>query len=344
MERLSADVEHLASLRRDSAGEGERASAAWIADRFREAGVADVHTEPYTGRTTYAFAWLAYLAAGLLGPRWAAWPALAALELDGSGRRPLLRWPAGEGANVVARVPAGEQRTRTVILVAHHDAAKTGLMWHPALTRFRKGRNRRIEGYGWPLAAALVLRGLGHGRMARAVGLIHALLLADVARGATVPGANDNATGVAALLTLAEELAADPLPDADVLLVATGSEESGMDGMRAFLAPRTFDPGSTLVISLDTLGCGTPIVLGGEGILLTHRYPDVVPEGVERWRIGGWTDPVLARFAGLPAVSLLSIGPEGTFTHYHHPSDRPEFVDFACVEACVDIARATVRA
>jgi hypothetical protein len=342
VERLRADVEHLASLRRDSAGEGERASAAWIARRLREAGVEDVHTEPYRGRSTYAIAWIAYLAAGLLGPRCAAWLGLVALELDGSGRAPLVRWPAGDGANVVARIPAAATAERTVVVVAHHDAARTGLMWDPRLTTLRKARNRRIEGYGWPLAAALVLRGLGRTRAARLLGLVNGLLLADVARGETVPGANDNATGVAALLALAEELAGDPLPDADVMLVATGSEESGMDGMRAFLAARSFDPDHTLVVSLDTLGCGTPIVLKGEGILLTHRFPDLV-DGVERWRIGGWTDPVLARFAGLPAVSLLSIGPEGTFTHYHHPSDRPEFVDFDCVERCVDLARATVR-
>jgi hypothetical protein len=58
----------------------------------------------------------------------------------------------------------------------------------------------------------------------------------------------------------------------------------------------------------------------------------------QRWRLGGWTDPVLARFAGLRAACLLSIGPHGLFTNYHLPSDVPEAVDFGCVEQCIAIA------
>jgi Iap family predicted aminopeptidase len=104
------------------------------------------------------------------------------------------------------------------------------------------------------------------------------------------------------------------------------------------------------VVSLDTLGSGTPIVLEAKGALLRHRYRpedvELAEEGAssagveppEHWSIGGWTDPILAVFAGLPAISLLSLGPKGIFTHYHHPSDLPEHVDFECVERCVAIA------
>jgi hypothetical protein len=331
---VRADVEHLASLTRDSAGAGERVAAQWIAGRLREIGAQDVRVEPYTGRTTYAWAWLAYLAAGVLAPRPVALAALAALELDGSGRRPLIRAPRGEGANVVARIPAAGIARRSVVLVAHHDAARTGLTWHPALAATRRPHGRRQEGFAWPLAAAIALRLLGRRRAAAALALPLGALLADVARGATVPGANDNATGVAGVLALAQELVADPLPDADVTIASVGCEESGMDGMRAFLRSH---PRPDLVISLDTLGSGRPIVLEGEGVLLTHRYPDLV-EG-ERRRLGGWTDPVLATFAGIPAISILSLGPDGLIPNYHRPSDLPEHVDFASAEACLVLAR-----
>ena len=56
------------------------------------------------------------------------------------------------------------------------------------------------------------------------------------------------------------------------------------------------------------------------------------------WRIGTWTDPILARFAGLPAISLLSVGPKGVFTNYHRMTDLPEHVDFDSVEHAVAIA------
>ena len=341
-------------MTRDSAGAGERASAAWLAERLEEAGAADVRVEPYRFQGTYGVAHALHALAGLVAPL----PALVSLELEASGR---LQWirrllPAGEGANVVARVPARGARRRTLVLVAHHDAARTGLVWHPrvvALGAARNLRRRRIDGYEQPLALGLLLAALPWRparRAGRALLALAIALQADVARSPTVPGANDNATGVAALLALAD----DPPPGARLIVAAVGCEESGMGGMRAFLREHDLDPATTLVLSLDTLGCGTPIVLSGEGTIREHRYDPALLDLVDcaadraglerppRWRIGGWTDPILARFRGLPAISLLSMGP-GHFTHYHHPSDVPENVDFDCVERCLALARAVAE-
>ena len=64
---------------------------------------------------------------------------------------------------------------------------------------------------------------------------------------------------------------------------------------------------------------------------------------LQRWRIGGWTDPLLALLRGYPAASILSVGP-GYYPHYHHPSDLPEFVNYESVAACARIAAGTVEA
>jgi Iap family predicted aminopeptidase len=154
------------------------------------------------------------------------------------------------------------------------------------------------------------------------------------------------------VLALAQRFAAEPLEGVEVVVVVPGCEESGMGGMAAWLRAHAggLDPATTVVLSLDTLGSGTPVVLEAEGALLRHRYRaedlDLADAGArragvqppERWRIGGWTDAILAVFAGLPAISLLSLGPKGIFTHYHHPTDTSEHVDFECVEHCVEIA------
>lgn len=337
---------------RGSASPGEVAAAEWIAARL------DGRVESYRSQRTYTGVNALHMAAGVIAARRGSpWPALAALvslELHGSGRAPWLTrvLPAGTGANVVARRP-GEGPT--LIVHAHHDAARTGLIWHPRVTALgaaRDARRRRIDGYLQPIAAAL-LAAAAPWRPLRAAGAallgLGIALQADVATSPTVPGASDNATGVAALL----DLAADPPAGCDLWLVSCGSEESGMGGMRAFLAAHAgeLDPERTLFLSLDTLGSGTPIVLSGEGPILEHRYDerdlDLADRAAdraglprpERWRIGGWTDPILARFAGFRALSLLSIGP-GHFTHYHHPSDTPENVDWASVDACLRLARA----
>lgn len=369
MERLKEDVEALAAMTRSSAGPGERRSAAWIADRLREAGAQDVRVEPFRYQGTYGVAHALHAAAGLVASRLGGWrgaalsaAALVSLELEASGRSQWLRrlLPGSEGANVVARIPPRGERERTLLLVAHHDAARTGTVWHPRIAEAGAARRlarRRIDGFMAPTAVGFVLAALPV-RPLRLAGqaLLTTSVVADldVATSRTVPGASDNATGVAALLELARRWAQDRLPGTEVLLLAPGCEESGMGGMAAFL--REHGPAlrerQAFVLGLDTLGAGTPIVCAGEGTILEHRYREedlaVVDRAAasaglpapERWRIGGWTDPILARFAGLPAVSMLSIGPKGTFTNYHRPTDVPEHVDWASVERCLALAEA----
>jgi Zn-dependent M28 family amino/carboxypeptidase len=197
------------------------------------------------------------------------------------------------------------------------------------------------------VGAALALAALpGLRRLGAALLWLSLAVCVDLLTSPTVPGANDNATGVAAQLALARRLAADPLPHTDVLLVATGCEESGMGGMGAFLrgAGAGLDPERTLVLSLDTLGSGTPLVASGEATMLEHRYREedlaladagAARAGVPppaRWRVGAWTDAILARFAGLPALSLLSVGPDGVYANWHLPTDTPDRLDWDCLE------------
>lgn len=129
-----------------------------------------------------------------------------------------------------------------------------------------------------------------------------------------------------------------------------------MGGMAAWMREhgRRLDPATTLVLGLDTLGGGEPMVASAEGPLWRVRYR---PEDLEladqgaraagqplprRFRVGGYTDPALARIAGLPTVSLLSLRGNG-FNDYHLPSDTPEHVDWDSVDKCLEIAEATVR-
>lgn len=128
-----------------------------------------------------------------------------------------------------------------------------------------------------------------------------------------------------------------------------------MGGMAAWLAEAApdLDPATTLVLGLDTLGGGRPVVLTAEATLLTQRYREEDLEladrgaaraGVpvpERWRLGTWTDPVLARFAGFPALSILALGP-GYLPHHHLMSDTPANVDWGSVDACIRLAAGIV--
>ena len=366
-------------MERGSASPGELAAAEWGAARLREAGALDVRLQPFRYQRSIAERNVPHLAAGILaarlgGPAGAALAAaaLVSFELDFGGRSQWLRHlvPSGDGANAVGRVPAGGERRRTLVLVAHHDTAHTGLGWkHPELVgvgthdRLQRLLGREPDedvmdspGTGPKLAFAAVAAGsLAGSRALRRGGgasLAVALALAlDVARSPAVPGASDNATGVAAVVALVERFAADPLPGCEVIALLPGCEEPGMGGMAAWLRAEghAFDPSSTLVLGLDTLGAGEPIVARAEGSIVPWRYRErdldwadrgaaragLVPP--RRVQLGGWTDPLVAVHAGLAAVSLLSAR-GNRFTNYHQPTDTPDRVDWDSVAACLRLA------
>jgi hypothetical protein len=383
---VRSDVEALAAMERGSASPGELRAAEWGAGRLREAGAEDVRTERFRYQRTIAERTVPHLAAGLVAARagGAAGAALAAaalvsFELDFGGRVQWLRRlvPAGTGANAIGRLPArGGEPRRTLVLVAHHDAAHTGIGWrNPELIGY--GTGDRVRGLlGLPpdpdtmdspttapkLAfAAVAAGGLLGSRVLRAAGgatLAASLALTlDVARSEAVPGASDNATGVAGVLALTERFAAEPLDDGtEVVAVLTGAEESGMGGMAEWLrgGGAHLDPATTLVLGLDTLGAGDPIVVRAEGSIVPWRYRaedldwadrGAARAGVEpprRVQLGGWTDPLLAVHAGLPTISLLSATGD-RFTNYHQPTDTPDRVGWDSVAACLHLAEGIAR-
>jgi hypothetical protein len=126
--------------------------------------------------------------------------------------------------------------------------------------------------------------------------------------------------------------------------------------MAAFLDAHPLDPATAFVLGLDTVGSGRPVLAVREATLLPHGYReqdvafveaaarDAGLEPPERWRLGAWTDPVLATYRRLPTVSLLSVGPGGHHTNYHVLDDTPQRVDADCVTRCVAIAEAAARA
>jgi acetylornithine deacetylase/succinyl-diaminopimelate desuccinylase-like protein len=351
---IERDVAALAAIERGSAGQGERAAAAHVVRRLEEAGLEEIAVEPYRWPRTYAWTHLLHALAGL-GPRWLSMAAAVSYALECSGR---LQWlprllPKGDGVNVVARIPPrdGGRVRRTLVLVAHLDTQRAGLMWSPAIVE--SGRAARIERRAMSPAPLPLLVGLA--LRLRPLALIAIAGLVDTARHRPVPGANDNASGVAAVLAAARRLVAEPLDGTEVLLVFPGAEEAGMGGMRAFLAEHEIDPATSFVLGLDTVGSGAPVVARAEGAVLgryAERDLDVVDAGARRagegplprWRIAGWTDPILARHRGVPAASVLSVDPAtGFYTRYHRPDDLPQHVDLESVARCARVAEGVAR-
>ena len=180
----------------------------------------------------------------------------------------------------------------------------------------------------------------------------------NVQRSPTVPGASDNATGVAAVIALAGAFAAEPLTHVDVALVFPGCEESGMGGMAAWLRRHggALDPPARWSLGWTRWARASrcsPAPRGRSASTATAtptwrwRMPARRSRASRRPPAGGsrlGTDPVLARFAGLPAISMLSLGPLGMYTDYHRMTDTPDRVDWTSAERCTAIAAGIARA
>jgi hypothetical protein len=68
-------------------------------------------------------------------------------------------------------------------------------------------------------------------RLGALLGFGAAAAMADIGMRDAVPGANDNGTGVVALLALAERLLAEPPSGIRVILLSAGAEESFSEGI-----------------------------------------------------------------------------------------------------------------
>lgn len=372
---IRADVEALAAMARGSAAE-DQPQVEWIERRLRDAGAHDIHTESFRFQRRWiwrhgAHTGAAIGAAALGGPIGAGLAAatVASYELELSGKS---HWtgrflPAAEGTNVVARIPAAAPAERTIVFAAHHDTQRSGWLWRSPMMRaaFRHARRRggpRPLGTGAQVLMASVALGCLLGsRIVRGLGALGLAFMTlvglDVARGKPVPGANDNATGVAALLALVAAFARDPLERTDVIAVFPDCEEVGMGGMEAWVRAHEdeLDKAGTLVVSLDSLGAGEPAVVTRESQLLAV-YPrdnfDWADRGALRAAVAppartsltAPTDAIVAHHAGLRALSLVSIDEHGTLgPHYHQLTDTPEKVDYDSVEQCTRLAAGIAR-
>jgi hypothetical protein len=381
VDRLRSELTDLAAIDRPSASDGERRAAEWAAARLREHGArAAVETDMVHGGYWGPLALLSAVGAAgaVLGARHRfAGAALSALAAAGvwdditGGRHHVRRVLPRRGTyNVVAQMGPADAR-RTVVLVSHHDAAKSGLIFHPAIPAFVWRRfpaliedNDTSPPLMWPVFAGPALAALGSATgspIARKAGAIVSAgataVFAQIGSTGVVPGANDNGTGVVALVELARRLAADPTSSVRVLLVSTGSEESFMEGMQAFMrrhAP-SLPREDTFFLAVDTIGSPHLTAIRGEGMLYMNEYPrpglelvDSVAEELGIWlfpnlRLRNATDGLHALKQGYPCACLGSVTDYKAPSNYHWRTDTPENVSYDTFADGVRLCEGIVR-
>ena len=138
--------------------------------------------------------------------------------------------------------------------------------------------------------------------------IVYVALLLDIALSPAAPGENDNASGVAVVLRLAERFADDELGYFGVHVLFTGSQKAMAQGMRAFLRShrKELKPGDTVVLNLDAVGGGELRETKREGPLLTVKSHPQLTGNLESDPFTNRepSDGYAAASAGLPAVTL----------------------------------------
>jgi Zn-dependent M28 family amino/carboxypeptidase len=172
-----------------------------------------------------------------------------------------------------------------------------------------------------------------------------------------VPGANDNLSGVAALVALARGLRERPIEGLRVMLVSCGSEEALQEGVRGF-ARRHFPSlptESTWFLNLDQLGSPELVPLESEGSLVMRDYDrsftdfvcDCAAEVGTPLRRGSraWTstDGCVPMIAGYPTATLVSLTPWKAIANYHWPTDVPENIDYDTLDQGIAVAERVAR-
>lgn len=379
-EQLREWLEELERIDRPSASEGERKAAEWIVERFRELG-AEARIEAEAAHGTYWWPLGIGAALGALG----GWLGLRGHRLLGAllgfaggagiaadfppGKRPLRRLlPKRTTYNVVCELGPDEAE-RTIVLIAHHDAAHSGLIFHPQIPKVAD-RLGLIEGKDTspmlmaPVVGGPLLAGVGAltgrrwlARLGALCGLGTVAAMADIGRRETVPGANDNGTGVVALLALAKQLVEEPTKDTRVVLLSVGSEESFSEGIKTF-GERHFSElprESTFFLCLESLGSPHLLVLRGEGFLKMHEYSpralalmDGLAEELGIWlypnlRLHNGTDGLEPLAAGYETAALCACNELKQPAFYHWPNDIAENVDFGTVAEGIRFSEAAIR-
>jgi hypothetical protein len=360
VETLREVVEALAPLERRAGSDGERRAAEWLADRLRRAGARDARVETVPFRDGYAAMLMPLNAVALAGNRVLALLAALLVADDVSNYKRLWRRAVTRPrttTNVVAEA-GNPDSDRTLVVLAHHDAAPTGLVFDQSFQRWLAARFPHLVArtdtslpLWWSVVAGPLLIALGARRAGRIVAVLSGLLGLDIARSPVVPGANDNLSGCAALVALAERA-----HDVRVLLVSCGAEEVLQGGIYAFVDDhlRRLDPARTWVLNLDTIGSPELFLLEGEGPFVMEDYCDPgfrdrVAAAAERagaplrrgCRARTSTDSVIPSRAGYPTACLCSWEPETKLlSNYHLPTDVPERLRYETIERAVEVVAA----
>ena len=379
--------EHVRALEafghRGSATDHERRAAEYLSGELRAMGIEPTLEEFRGARSLPArmlihvllaaigsiFLWHAPLVTILLSVA-----ALISFVVEQSRVVLLLSWPVCRhiSRNVCGQIPSPRPPRLRILLCAHYDTQHSGWVWpiNRPLMRLSFRSPLLLKPPMIPVLG-LMLGGIVLGILQLSLGsrppltLLNLILLAAYALiallflqwavGRSVPGAADNASGVAAVLEIADAWRqAPPADDVTLSLLFSGCEESGLLGAAAWANEHRPDLQSlpTRFVNIDAIGFGPPRFLGTEvpiaGIPLhcDAKTIQVCNEAAAELALQDagphaipTTDGLAFLAHGIQGVTVVGFQDGGILPHYHTMADTSSNMDFTSAREGVEFAR-----
>ena len=344
--------------------DAERRAAGHLVARLRSLG-REAELEPTRVRPGYPLTHIVHALLGIAGSVLSVnKPLIGALlvllaavstfgDLTGSFLLVRRLMPVRASQNVVSRSYGG--KPGLLVLTAHYDSARTGAVFGRRVLERTATLSKLVRrplglfgAFFWSLVVILVcciLRIIGIDLLpvtviqfiATVVLIVAVPLLADIALSGVVPGANDNASGVATVMRLADRFD-DALEHFDTLVLFPGAAEGFSLGMRAWLRRhrKELDRASTVFLNVDMAGHGTVRWHQKSGFVIPLAFHPALlrlceelaeehnARGIVRRTV---SDAYSARSSGFPAVSVGCLNAMDYVPTYHQHTDLPSAID-----------------
>jgi hypothetical protein len=309
----------------------------------------------------------------------------ASLYLELNDRFYLLRRVFFRRASQNVISPVRRKETAgTLVLVANYDAGRTGSAYGRAWGWLIDRVGNLLPGpfspsrlAFWSIALLLPVIGLRMAELnANWISLVQLpptlvlvfsiFLLVDIHLSPTAPGANLNASGVATVLSVADELDREQPEQLDVWVVLPGAGDPLATGMRSFVREHRgdLDPETTWFVSVEAVGEGDvrfmtsqgPVVSYGMASRLTQLCAAIADADAERdeplrakpLQSGFGSGSLPALLARYPATTITCLD-EGNLQppRAHTSADLPDALDPDALERAhafvLELARALDR-
>ena len=364
---------------RGSTREGERQGAQYAQSQFQAMGLSPVWERFQSARSIFLphligsglmlLAFLIYPLGGTVPRVLAALLSILVLvselqELsfrDNFYRRVI---PKGESQNVHAVIePAGEHRN-DLVLVGHLDSQRTPFIFRsPAHVRVYNALTTVIfvtffaQALLYSLSIFAAWDWVWYATIPTAVcALLLAAICIQADRTPFSAGANDNASAVGIVLTLAAHFKDNPLQHTRILAVCTGCEEVQHYGMIDFYKRHRAELKDPKAIVFEMVGCAGPAWLTKEGIIVPFKAdPGLVTE-LERlaqehpeWGAypvsisGGNTEMADAARYKVPAVTLIGMTRGLIAPYWHQQADTYDKMEPSVMQRTWDLTKALIE-